>query len=76
MDDKTRTAIQMLGWYLILILVPCIAVMIEWIQTLELSITVGSLLISAVSGLGVLINRLIKLYFSLEGESPLEKSPA
>ena len=76
MDDKNKIAIQMIGWYLILILVPILGVLLEWIQRLDIPVSIAALLIAGISGLGILSNRLIKLYFSLEGESPLESPPA
>ena len=72
MDDKNKTAIQMIGWYIIALLIPILAVIIEWVQTIEMPVSLAALLIAAVSATGVLINRLIKLYFELSGENPLE----
>lgn len=72
MDNKNKLAIQMIGWYLILILVPIIGVLLEWVQQMDIPVSVAALILAGISGLGVLSNRLIKLYFALDGDSPLE----
>jgi hypothetical protein len=74
MEDKNKIAIQMIGWYLILILVPIIGVLLEWVQQMDIPVSIAALLLASISGLGVLINRLIKLYFALEGDNPLATS--
>ncbi len=76
MEDKNKVAIQMIGWYVIALLVPILAMIVEWVQTIEMPVSLAAFLISAVAATGVLINRLIKLYFELSGENPIEAPQA
>ena len=76
MEDKIKQMYKLIGWFLIAMLIPTFGMVLEYVQATQLPLSLGAFLLSLIGFFGVLVERLIKLFFELEGESPIESPPA
>jgi len=72
MDEKIKQMYKLFGWFLIAMMVPLFGMVLEWVQVAGLPLSVGAFLLSFIGFLAILLERLIKLFFELEGENPIE----
>lgn len=72
MEENNKIAIQLVGWFIIAMLVFIFGMVYELVQSLDVPLSVAAFLLALIGFSAELLRRLIKLYFGLEGESPLE----
>jgi len=75
MEDKIKQMYKLIGWFLIAMLIPTFGLVLEYVQIAQLPLSVGAFLLSLIGFVAVLLERLIKLFFDLAGESPFETTP-
>ena len=75
MEVKIKQMYKLIGWFLIALLIPTFGMVLEYVQVAQLPLSLGAFLLSLIGFLAVLLERLIKLFFELEGESPIETTP-
>jgi len=76
MEVKIKQMYKLIGWFLIALLIPTFGMVLEYVQAAQLPLSLGAFLLSLIGFLAILLERLIKLFFELEGESLIESPPA
>ena len=71
MEDKVKQMYKLIGWFLIAMLIPTFGMVLEYVQAAQLPLSFGAFLLSLIGFFAILLERLIKLFFELEGESPI-----